>query len=208
MITKEIHSGISITPQYACWCTNILHVALDQLPLREQHHQEEVGRDRVKRFPLPCRLAPFQVMCWIWDEEFIKGEAPSDHPEFKVACRANVGARAAVKCEAVHSSRNITDEQPKHLTPLEARAAAPPPDRPRYGWSDRASGTALTKTCCMQRSKKAGNAAPVAVRAFCHGRPKNQTMARACPAIRGKPFFLSVNYLTLLNRFLNDAARA
>jgi hypothetical protein len=31
-------------------------------------------------------------------------------------------------------------------------------------------------------------------------------VALACPAIRGKNFFLSVNYLTLLDQFLNDAA--
>jgi hypothetical protein len=30
--------------------------------------------------------------------------------------------------------------------------------------------------------------APIAVRAFCHWAPKNQTMALACPAIRGKIF--------------------
>jgi hypothetical protein len=35
---------------------------------------------------------------------------------------------------------------------------------------------------------------------------QNQTVALACPAIRGKNFFLSVNYLTLLDQFLNDAA--
>jgi hypothetical protein len=48
-------------------------------------------------------------------------------------------------------------------------------------------------------------AAPIEVRAFCHGRAKNQTMTLACPAIRGKTF-PKVNYLTLLDRFLNDAA--
>jgi len=31
-------------------------------------------------------------------------------------------------------------------------------------------------------------AAPIGVRAFCHGGPKNRTIALACPAIRGKTF--------------------
>jgi hypothetical protein len=35
---------------------------------------------------------------------------------------------------------------------------------------------------------------------------QNQTMALACPPQSEENFFLNVNYLTLLNRFLNDAA--
>jgi hypothetical protein len=48
-------------------------------------------------------------------------------------------------------------------------------------------------------------AAPIAVRAFRHGRAKPDNGARLSGNPR-KNFFLSVNYLTLLHRFLNDAA--
>ena len=48
-------------------------------------------------------------------------------------------------------------------------------------------------------------AAPIAVRAFCHGRLKTRQWSSLSRDLR-KNFFLSVNYLTLLNRFPNDAA--
>jgi hypothetical protein len=48
-------------------------------------------------------------------------------------------------------------------------------------------------------------AAPIAVRGFCHGRLKTRHGARLFRNPR-KKFFLSVNYVTLLDRFLNDAA--
>ena len=48
-------------------------------------------------------------------------------------------------------------------------------------------------------------ATPIAVRAFCHGRPKTRQWRSPVPQSE-ENVFLSVNYLTLLNRFLNDAA--
>jgi hypothetical protein len=49
------------------------------------------------------------------------------------------------------------------------------------------------------------HAAPIAVRAFAMGRPKTKQWRSPVPQSEGN-FLLSVNYLTLLNRFLNDAA--
>ena len=48
-------------------------------------------------------------------------------------------------------------------------------------------------------------AAPMAVRAFAMGRPKTKQWRSPAPQSE-ENFFLSVNYLTLLNRFLKDAA--
>jgi hypothetical protein len=45
----------------------------------------------------------------------------------------------------------------------------------------------------------------IAVRAFCNGGPKPDNGARLSRNPR-ENFFLNVNYLTLLDRFLNDTA--
>jgi hypothetical protein len=77
----------------------------------------------------------------------------------------------------------------------------------------RRQGCAMTKAkhhvLCATRWEpidSAPPAAPIAVRAFCHGRPKTRQWRSPVPQSE-ENFFLSVNYLTLLDRFLNAAAQ-
>jgi hypothetical protein len=97
---------------------------------------------------------------------------------------------------------------------LIARLRAPPHQRERCRDRMREPTTAacaMTKAkqqvLCSTRRKPIDSTARGIHRGsgFLPWMPQHQTMALACPAIRGKTF-PSVSYFTLLDRFLNDTA--